>query len=389
MQKAVLTMLVGLALALAALAVSASALSDPVRWTPDGLFYQARSLELRGVDRDTALKRTFEGPLGAELRRRDPARSGDPDWVAYNAQFYERRIAVPLLAGALDPVAGDRAILDISVAGYVATILALFGLLLMRFRLPIAAAVALATIALPALSHHSGFPLTDSWGVALETAALAAGLLVLERGPRWLVAWVAAILVLSFTRDTMWIPIAGAAGVALYVRSRASVAMLGSGVAAALPVVLLFPVPLRELLAMMLNGIQPAPDASWGFIADRYPGALADFLQADGGYVRDGAWYSAAYLLVGLGLLFLLTLRRRQAPGDAFLLAAALAAVAFVLALPVFSAFRLELVCLPMAAFGLAHGLEWAEAWATRRMRARARVPLVDRLRPAWGEKRP
>ena len=116
---------------MAALLAVAGSLQGPPRWTPDGLFYQARSLELRGVDRDTALERAFEGPLGAELRRRDPHRSGDPDWVRYNAQFYERRVAVPLAAAALEPVAGDRAILDLSLAGYVAAVLAIFGLLLL------------------------------------------------------------------------------------------------------------------------------------------------------------------------------------------------------------------------------------------------------------------
>jgi hypothetical protein len=393
MRKAAPILLVVALLAALAVGMTAGALSDPVEWTPDGLFYQARSLELRGHDHGDALRETFQGPLGAELRRRDPAHSGDPDWVAYNAKFYERRIAVPLAAAALEPAAGDRAILDISVAGYVATILALFMLLLMRFRLPIAAAVSLATVALPALSHHAAFPLTDTWGLALEIGALAAGLLVLDRGPRWLPAWVACLVVLSFTRDTTWIPILAAAGLALHLRSRDTFLLLGTGLAAVVPALLLFTIPARELLAMMLNGIQPTPDASWGFVASHYPSALVDFVHANGGYVRDGAWYSAAYLLGGLALLLLFTLRRKPTPTDTFLLAGALASVAVVLALPVFSAFRLELVCLPMAAFGLAHGLEWAVERVTRLARARAPIlqadPLTTGGRPAWGEKRP
>jgi hypothetical protein len=393
MRKAAPILLVAAVLAAVAFGVTAGALSDPVEWTPDGLFYQARSLELRGHDHGDALRDTFQGPLGAELRRRDPTHSGDPAWVAYNAKFYERRVAVPLAAAALEPAAGDRAILDISIAGYVATILALFLFLLLRFRLAVAAAVALATIALPALSHHARFPLTDTWGIALEIGALAAGLLVLDRGPRWLPAWIACLLVLSFTRDNTWIPILAAAGVALHLRSRDAVLLIVTGLAAVVPALLLFAVPARELLAMMLNGIEPAPDGSWGFIAQQYPGALADFLQANGGYVRDGAWYSAAYLVGGLGLLLLFSLRGKRTPTDVFLLGGACASVALILALPVFSAFRLELVCLPMAAFGLAHGLEWAVGRATALYRARAPILQPDRLRsggrPAWGEKRP
>ena len=75
--------------------------------------------------------------------------------------------------------------------------------------------------------------------------------------------------------------------------------MLGTGFAAAVPVMLLFPMPMRELLAKMLNDAEPAADPSWGFIAEHYPGAIVDLLQADGGFVRDGAWYSAAYLVGG------------------------------------------------------------------------------------------
>ena len=50
----------------------------------------------------------------------DPEQSGDPAWVAYHAQFYERRVAVPAAAEAIEPVAGERAILTVSIAGYVA-----------------------------------------------------------------------------------------------------------------------------------------------------------------------------------------------------------------------------------------------------------------------------
>jgi hypothetical protein len=378
MRRTGLAFLVAAFLAAAALFAVRDTLGDPVAWTPDGLFYQARSLELRGVGEDAALERAFQGPLGAELRSRDPQRSGDPDWVRYNAQFYERRIALPAAAAALDPVAGDRALLDLSVAGYVAAVLAIFALLLLRFRLPIAAAVTLATIFLPALIDHSSYPLTDSWGLALETAALASGLLALQRGPRWLLPWAVFIFVLSLTRDSTWIPIAAAAWLTLTLRSRIAWQLVGSGIAAAVPVALLFSMPIRDLMAMMLNDIQPAPDPSWGFIAERYPGAVVDMLQADGGFVRDGAWYSATYLVVGLFLLFLLG---RGDVQNTFLKAAAIAGALSVLVIPVFSAFRLELVCVPMAAFGLGLAAERVAARAAALSWGRMPAPLPGRSR--------
>ena len=267
------TLLVGMALAAVALAVIAAKTEGPVRWTPDGLFYQARALELRGVDRATSLERTFQGPMGAELRMIDPEKSGDPAWVAYHAKFYERRVAVPAAAEAIEPVAGERAILTVSMAGYVAAVLAIFALLLLRFSLPVATTVSLAVVFLPALTRHSAFPLTDSWGLALETAALASGILVLRRGARWLIPWVALLMVLSFTRDSAWIPLLAAAWLAVTLRTRLSWALLGTAVAAALPVLLLYPLPTRDLFATMLNGAQPVADPTWGFVASASRGS--------------------------------------------------------------------------------------------------------------------
>ena len=379
MRRTSITLLVALALAAVALLSMSDTLSNPVRWTPDALFYQARTLELQGTPHEKSLTEAFQGPLGDNLRRIDPSRSGNPDWVSYNAQFYERRLTVPAAAAALEPVAGDRAILDVSVAGYVAAILAIFGLLLLRFRLPVAAAVALATVALPALSHHASFPLTDSWGLALQTAAIAAGVLALERGRRWVIAWAAAVLLLAFTRDSALVLVVAAAWLTFTQRSKVSAWMLGTAGAAAVAVVALFPMPMRELIAMMLNDAQPDPSASWGSILGQYPSAITDLLQADGGYVRDGAWFTALYLIAGLGLLFLLARGPNATPVTTLLKAAALAGAAYVVAVPIFSAFRLELVLVPMAAFGLGLGVEWIAARASLPGWVRTPLPAAER----------
>jgi hypothetical protein len=240
----------------------------------------------------------------------------------------------------------------------VATILALFGLLLLRFRLAVAAAVALATVFLPALVFHSHYPLTDSWGLALLTTAFAAAILTLERSPRWLALWIGALFVLSFTRDSALIAVLAAAWIAYRARTRVALALVGTGLAAALPAVLLYPVSYRELLALAVNDSQPDPDASWPSILADYPGAVVELVRSNGGFVRDGAWYTAAYLIVGFLLLFFLARGSHGGPATSLMKAAAVVSVVFVLAGPVFSAFRLELVGVPMAAFGLALGLE-------------------------------
>jgi len=355
MRKAASPLLVAALLVVAALFTGRDSLSGPATWSPDGLFYQARVFELRGESHDQALSHAFQGPLGATLRREDPTRSGSPAWVAYNAQFYARRLSVPLAGAALQPIAGDRSLLDISLAGYVAAVLAVFGLLLLRFRLPVAAIGGLATAVLPALAYHSGFPLTDSWGVALETAALACALLALERSRRWLIPWALVIGVLSFTRDSLWIPILAAAFVAVTQRSRTGWWLVGTGVLAAAPAMVAVTVPLRELLGQMFTpGFQPAPDAGWGWILSQYPGAIVDLLQANGGFVRDGAWGSAAFFLIGLGALAVLGPARHRDPATSLALGGAVAGILYVLVVPIFSALRLELVWVPFAAFGIA-----------------------------------
>jgi hypothetical protein len=378
-------LIVALLLAAAALLAVNGSLSGPARWSPDGLFYQAKVYEIHdGLSQGDALRKAFQGPLGARLRAIDPDRSGSQQWVAYNARFYERRVTVPLAASVLTPAAGDRAVLDVSLAGYVAAALALYWLLLLlRFRLVVAAGVTLATIFLPALTHHAQFPLTDSWGLALEILAFAGAVLALRRGPRWLALWVAAIVLLSLTRDSMWVPVLGAVILAVFQRSRATLQLAVTGVLAALPAVVAIRVPMRELLAQMLNGLQPAPDLSWGTIAGRYPSAIVDLLQADGGFVRDGAWYSALYLIAGLVLLVVLARSARRGPATLLIAGGALAGIAYVLAVPVFSALRLELVLVPMAAFGLALGGErlaasvTAPAWFSTPRRKAGPVPRV------------
>ncbi len=375
------------ALTIVALFAVSGSLSGPPRWSPDGLFYQARVYELRdGMAKPDALRRAFGGPLGAHLRSIDPERSGSPLWVAYNARFYERRVAVPFLASLATPLAGDRALLDVSLAGYVAAVLAVFWLLLAAgFRQRIAVGAALATALVPTLTFHASLPLTDSWGLALEASALATAVLALRRRQAaWLVPWALLLLALGFTRDSAWIPVLAVCGLALVQRSRIATMLAGTGLAAAIVPVLLVSVPMRELLAQMTNGAMPAPDDSWATVLGRYPAAMTDLLQADGGFVRDGAWGSALYLLVGLASLLVLWTAGRRDEISTLMAAGAVAGALYVIAVPVFSQFRLELTLVPMAAFGLAT----AATAVLDRARTRARTGLApgtgqrSRVRP-------
>jgi hypothetical protein len=212
---------------------------------------------------------------------------------------------------------------------------------------------------LPPLVKHSSFPLTDSWGLALEILAFAAAFLVLRRGRAWLLLWMATIVLLSFVRDSTWIPVLAAAWCAFRYRSRRSVELLGTGIAAALPAVLAFTTPVRDLLALLVNQSQVPPETSWSFILHKYPGALVDLAHADAGFLRRGEWYTALYFAVGLAALLLLRSQRQDdRTWRSLLIPGAVGALLYVMAAPVFSAFRLELVFIPAVAFGLAGVLE-------------------------------
>jgi hypothetical protein len=374
-QRTVLALLLAAALACVAVVHVWPAFQHRVVWTPDSLYYEAKLLEIRGVDHNAAMQRVFNGPLSADLRARDPQKTGNARWVRYNEPFYDRRVAVPLAGAAIEPLAGQRSLLDLSLAGYVATIVALFGLLLLRFRMAIAAAVTFATIFLPPLVNHSSFPLTDSWGLALELCAFAAALLTLDRGLRWLPLWIGAIVLLSFTRDSTWIPVLATGVCALRYRSRIPVTLFASGLAAAVPALIAFSTPVRPLLGLLVNHSQPPADPSWSFIAHHYPGAVWELVRANVGFLRRGEWYTAFYFVGGFVALLALARRRRTLGAAGLLMAsAAVLGVVYVLAAPVFSAFRLELVAVPVVAYGLALV---ADAVAAR---IAERSPAVDRL---------
>ncbi len=133
--------------------------------------------------------------------------------------------------------------------------------------------------------------------------------------------------------------------------------------------------PVRDLLALLVNDSEPSADTSWGFIASHYPGAVVELLRANVGFLRRGEWYTALFLVGGVLALLLLVWRRRETRSveTTLMCAASVLALGYVLAAPVFSAFRLELVFVPMAAFGI--GLAGrACRGPPRRARRRART---------------
>jgi hypothetical protein len=342
-------------LAAVALASVWSPLTGPITWTPDGLFYQEHVLRIRGVPDEQAFRSVFEGPLSAGVRES----WGDErfvEWVEYNDElgFYERRLAVPLVAAAIEPAAGERSLLVVSVAGFVAAVLVLFALLRLHFSLAIAFATTLLAILLPPFRHFSALPLTDSWGVALLVAGLLCALLTLRRGTFWLLPFAAALLVLGFTRDSGWVLVLGTLGLAVTTRERRALLLTGVGACAVMIAPLLHGLPLREVLAFTLNDFRPPPETSWSFLARHYPDGVLELVRADAGFLRRGEWFTAVYMIGGIVALFALGRESTDRVAATLMQATAVASLLYLLALPNFTGFRLELVFLPAAAFGVA-----------------------------------
>ena len=355
--------------------------SEPQWTTSDSLFYQADLLRVQGVEKKEALSRVFNGRLASALREAesdlpvDRRKVSNPAWVAYSARFYERRWVVPVLAAAAEPKLGDKALAAVSLAGYALCGPLFFLLLRRRFGTAPSVIGALACLFLFPLRYWSGFPLTDSFGVALESAALLCGALVIEKGPRWLPLWMLALCMLGFTRDAGVIVLVGAMWLAIRGRTRTGGLLAVTGLLALLPAPFVFRAPLREHLAYVVNGYRIPSSASWSFVLDHYPHAIKEFLRRDVSYLVHHAL--TALIVVG-GLALLAILARGRNSVDRFLRAAAVGAFAYLLLLPDYTGFRLELVVVPFVGLGIAAGAAKLGTVTERIVRARGEPSSAD-----------
>lgn len=354
-------------------------------WSPDGLFYEAQKKEVQGASAQQARREVWAGDAAAQLKRAERdlppglRRVDNPAWVEYSAQNYRRRWTVPALAAALDPVAGERSLGLVSLLGFVAFGPALFLLLRRRFAPASAIGATLPMVVMPPLLTQAPSAGTDTWGLTLLTVGLLLALLVRDRGPRWLAGWIAAVLLLSFTRDATAILVIAAAWLAFQERSRRMVAVLATGIAAALPAPLLFSLPLREHLAYVFNDLRIPTDTRWSAILGEYPSALVELVRSDLRYPLETAVPPYTMVLGVLALAGLATVVAHAVRGDRFaryMTAAGAGGLLMILAVPDPTDLRLELVLLPVAATGVALLAERFSRW-----RSDART-AVERARP-------
>jgi len=334
-----------------------------VRWAPDSLFYLAQKREVQGVDRSVALREVFASDAAAQLKREErglsPAsrRIDNPAWQTYSSRFYRRRWTVPVLAAALEPLAGRRSIEDPSLLGWALLAPLLYLLLRRRFAPGLAVPVSVFCTVLPPVFFVGPVPSTDLLALSLLVAGLLVAWQIRVGGLRWLPAWVLVVLVLSFTRDANLVLIAAAGWLALRERSRRTVVILATGILASLPAPLLFAAPVRENLAYTFNDYRIPTDMSWGAILGEYPQRASTVLRYDLEYPLDTA---IPVLTAAMGVLViggLVMLYARSGRDDPFLIlarGAGFGGLITVLITMNYSNGRLELVLIPSIAIGLA-----------------------------------
>jgi hypothetical protein len=361
-----------------------------ILWDPDSLFYQAKVVQLRtGESQTQALRQVFDGPLSSYMRSLEavqpasqPKLLAEPGWVAFSAQFYARRLLVPAMAAAISPIFGLRSLKLLSLLAYVLLGPMLYALMRQRFRCGTSLLVATVCLLLPDVRNWASFPLTDTWSLVFEVAALIAAVRVLDGGSkRWLIGWVAALLASSITHDAAFLPVVAVGVACLFQRNRRSVALLLSGVAACVPAMLISPVKENVQLATAFSQHAIPHQTSWSWVLSHYLPNVGHMLHSDISYAVSHPATGIPFAL-GLALALVLTVRRRRDPAFQLLLGV-IAGYLVLLALgPSYSVFRYELVLVPVLAAGFALGVERVFEHAG----SRAHAPWLARfeLRRPW-----
>ena len=345
-----------LAVVICAVGLSISAWTHTPNWSnADSLFYQSMSFEVSGLSAQAARARIFRSPLAAEAIAQEPS-VANRAWQSFESQFSRRRWLVPIAAALARPIAGERALPDISILGYYAFAIALSLILLTRFGAVTSVAVVALCLALGPVRDWELRPMTDSWGLALEVAALLLATKVVTRGGRWVLFWVLAMLALSFTRDLALIPLVGVAWVMWRGGGtewrRRGPKLLVTGVAATIPAYLLFGASLRSTLVFQLSGyeVPSVAHATWSYVLSHYPAFAFNSARSTFHYMRS---HPVVGLMFAIGLVALFALPAGRDPWTLLLRGSALGWVATLALDPDYTHFRYELAGLPAVAFGL------------------------------------
>ena len=169
-----------------------------------------------------------------------------------------------------------RALRVASLIGYLFVAPVLFLLLRRRFPPGLSAGLAVACTLAPPVYKWSLGMRVDSWGLMLEALGLLAAVLVKDLGRRWLAALGRGDRGAVDHARRRGDPAPGG-GVAAVRRARATarprrtnLALLGTGIAAAVPAFLIGGTAVRDNLAYVIAGYTIPVDSSWSYVASGY-----------------------------------------------------------------------------------------------------------------------
>jgi hypothetical protein len=318
--------------------------TGPIRWTPDGVAYQAKIFEARGTPPAAAMRRAYTVAIATKA---DHALPVSESWFAHAMQFYRRRILVPRVAALIEPIFGARTLVVISLASFALLGAALYVFLRLRFSALYAFVASAAALCFPPLERWSFDPLTDSAGLLLLVVALCAAVLTIERSRWWLVLWAVALGAGSITRETVAAPVIAAAFLVVRRVPRA-IWLLATAIVVVAPALLLLRYPFTLAFAEATSRNLGVPvDASIGSVLRHWP-HLA-LREVYGNFVL--APFSTVALVLPTVWAFL-----DCGPSAAARVAraAAVGSALYLVSFPFLTGLRLELVFVPVAAYGLA-----------------------------------
>ena len=160
-----------------------------------------------------------------------------------------------------------------------------------------------------------------------------------------------ALAALSLTRDSTAILGLAAVWLAVRERTRISYALVAVGAAVSLPSPLILGAPLREAMAYTFANFYRPADASWHWVAGHYWDTFKSMAEHNLTYLQEHP-YSGLNSAAG-GYLALFLIRSQGYWFVRFFRAAAVGSILLDALQPNYTAMRLELTFVPIAAAGL------------------------------------
>ena len=198
-----------------AIIIAVRAESGQIAWTPDGYNYGVHMLVDVGMSKReaTATAQRFYSTTTVGL---DPryAHYFKDDVPPYAWTLFSPRVVYPFAASLLYRFRGMYSLIDISAAAYVLAAVVLYWFLL-GFGPPLTATLGALGFALwPRITALASTDLTDMTALLFWIVTLAVGCRIVHSGKRgWILAFVPACAVLSFTRPVPYLPFGAGVGV--------------------------------------------------------------------------------------------------------------------------------------------------------------------------------